>query len=204
MYHTSGPFASSIKVVIFFIFLGFSFSIPVVSSETALTSELQQKLSLETETIKKWVCKPLIINAVKKHNAETLSIDKILTCDAEWIKNRNIGAKPNALMNRLKNHTVGTWLKQQRKKSGGKYRESFLCDNRGVVVALSNITSDYYQGDEKKWIECFNNGEGKVIYGEPKYDDSADAVLIQISVPVIDKGKTIGVLIVGVKLSSIY
>jgi hypothetical protein len=64
---------------------------------------------------------------------------------------------------------------------------------------MSDRTSDYWQGDEAKWQKSFNGGKGAVFFDERKFDSSAKAVIIQVSVPVIDQGKVIGALTVGVK-----
>lgn len=48
-----------------------------------------------------------------------------------------------------------------------------------------------------------NNGKGKIVFGSPEYDQSAKAMQVQVSVPVMDQGETIGVLVVGIKLSSL-
>ena len=62
-------------------------------------------------------------------------------------------------------------------------------------------TSDYWQGDEEKWIDCWNGGNGKIYIGALKLDESTNTVAAQVSAPVLDRGKTIGVLIVGVTIN---
>ena len=46
--------------------------------------------------------------------------------------------------------------------------------------------------------QAFAEGKGKVFIDRPKYDDSASKALAQISVPVIENGRAIGVITVGV------
>jgi len=75
----------------------------------------------------------------------------------------------------------------------------FLCDKRGAVVGESPKTSDYWQGDEEKFVECYNRGDGNVFIGDLEFDDSTQSYTVQISIPVKDDGKTIGVLIVGIR-----
>jgi hypothetical protein len=166
-------------------------------------AEILKKIRLETDTISSWATLPLLVNAVKAQNAENLSIDTILKRDTAWIKIFESKGAPSDLMIRLQNSPAGKWLKTLRKQSQGKYRESFLCDNKGALVATSNITSDYFQGDEAKWIDCYNNGNGKTFIEAPEYDESSDGMLIKISVPVLTEGKTIGVLVVGVKFQAL-
>jgi len=92
-------------------------------------------------------------------------------------------------------------LKRKVTNNESIYNEIFLTDNQGANVAVYPATSDYWQGDETKWSEPFNSG--KVYVGQVEFDESTNTNAVQISVPVIDNGKTIGVLILGIKLSFI-
>lgn len=44
-----------------------------------------------------------------------------------------------------------------------EYAEIFVMDNQGANVAMSDKTSDYWQGDEDKFVRSFAGGEGKVF-----------------------------------------
>ncbi|MEI8633307.1 PDC sensor domain-containing protein [Vibrio sp. PP-XX7] len=87
-------------------------------------------------------------------------------------------------------------------KSEGYLVELFLMDNQGANVAMTNKTSDYWQGDEAKFIQCFNGGNGQPYIGEVEYDDSTAAYLVQVSVPIVDQGKTIGAMTIGINLDA--
>jgi hypothetical protein len=65
---------------------------------------------------------------------------------------------------------------------------------------MTNKTSDYWQGDEAKWQESFKDGAGAVHAGGVEFDESSQDYLVQISVPVMDSGKAIGALTIGVNL----
>jgi hypothetical protein len=168
-----------------------------------ISPELKKKLDLEAEKIKGWVSQAIIVDAVKAQNGQMLSLDEIKKRDVAWIKVKKAKGNPNGLMKQTQNHATGKWLKKKNKENRGKYPEAFLCDNQGANVAVSKLTSDYWQGDEGKWKNAFNGGNGKVFYGDPEFDKSAKSMLVQISVPVNDSGKTIGVLVVGVKFSAL-
>jgi sensor histidine kinase regulating citrate/malate metabolism len=73
-------------------------------------------------------------------------------------------------------------------------------DNQGANVCMTNRTSDYWQGDEAKWQKSFEGGKGAIFIDERKYDSSAKAVIVQISVPVMDGDKAIGAITVGIKV----
>ena len=175
----------------------------VFAAAPELTPELKERLQADAKVIEAWVAMPIFIDAVKSQNAKKLALDQIKASDAEWIKIQKAKEKPNALMEQILAHPVGEWLRQKNVESKGSYPEAFLCDNQGANVAVSKFTSDYWQGDEEKWIASFNNGKGAVFFGPPEFDDSTKSMQVQVSVPVMDQGKAIGVLVVGVKFSTL-
>jgi hypothetical protein len=64
------------------------------------------------------------------------------------------------------------------------YREILVTDRYGRLVAASNITSDYFQGDEDWWQESFDGGRGRVVVSDVRRDQSAGVYAFDISVPV--------------------
>jgi hypothetical protein len=69
------------------------------------------------------------------------------------------------------------------------YREMLLTDRQGRLVAASNPTTDYFQGDEDWWIAAFDDGRhGRVSIGDVRWDPSARAYAIEISAPVSSLG----------------
>jgi hypothetical protein len=80
------------------------------------------------------------------------------------------------------------------------YAEIFVMDNQGANVAMSDKTSDYWQGDEAKFIKSYNGGRGAVFVDDVKFDNSTQAYLVQISVPVKDGDKIIGAITFGINV----
>ena len=66
--------------------------------------------------------------------------------------------------------------------------EVFATDVYGGLEGTTNRTSDYYQADEGWWQAAYNNGEGAVYISQPEFDESANAVGIQIAVPIRENG----------------
>ena len=76
--------------------------------------------------------------------------------------------------------------------------------NQGALVCATQRTTDYWQGDEAKWTRTFNGGNGTLFIDRPKLDESAKVRLAQISLPVVENGKTIGVITVGVNIDRLH
>jgi hypothetical protein len=144
--------------------------------------EVPNSLNARLGEIEKLGEHPLIIAAVEARNAINMSLESIQQRDKELMEND----AANAL--------------RAIEKSQPYYVEMFAVDNKGANVAMTNKTSDFWQGDEEKFTETYNNGEGQVFIAAPEFDDSANAYLIQVSVPVKSHGRTIGALTIGVNL----
>ena len=139
------------------------------------------------------------IRAVRQQNAMGLALDEIKQRDQQWIQS----GPDSKLKKSMTSSDIGRFLSSVIKNNSDKYNEMFLTDNQGANVAAYPLTSDYWQGDEAKFIEAFNNGEGKIYIGKLEFDESTQVNAIQISVPVKYGSKAIGVLVIGVKVDHI-
>ena len=81
--------------------------------------------------------------------------------------------------------------------------EAILTDNQGANVALTGLTSDYWQGDEAKFIRSYNDGKGNVYVSRPTRDTSTQQTIAQVSVPVMENGQVIGTLTWGVRMDQL-
>ncbi|MEO5334316.1 MAG: PDC sensor domain-containing protein [Magnetococcus sp. YQC-5] len=142
---------------------------------------------------------PIIVNAVRAENAKNKSLDQIKAMDAEWIKEPGI----NPFMQAMMESPCANHLQELQKSFKKLYAEIFVMDNQGANVCMSNKTSDYWQGDEEKFQKSFLDGTGAVHIGPVAFDESTQANLVQISVPVKDGGKVIGAITFGVYVEEI-
>jgi hypothetical protein len=138
---------------------------------------------------------PVIVAAVKTENAKGKTLDQIKITDAEWQKTAGVTPFMKAMME----STCGKHL-QTMQKTTPFLAEVFVMDNLGANVAMTDKTSDYWQGDEPKFIESFKSGQGAIHIGKVKFDESTQVYLVQVSVPVKDGDKAIGAITIGIDL----
>lgn len=147
---------------------------------------------------------PAIINAVKAANKEaTRPSDEIMRLDKKWRETKDIDEWIGGFLN----NPCADYLRRFQKdaaRGGGisLYGEIFVMDKQGNIVAETGRTSDYWQGDEDKFVKSFAGGKGAVFIDEPAYDDSSKKYSVQVSVPVRDPDtkKAIGAITVGIDL----
>lgn len=159
-------------------------------------SELEDLLKVKVRTVQHMALNPLLVRAVRQQNATELTQEEIARRDKSWRATKEL--TPFKLS--LQTSPAGRFLKSQVQRSTS-FNEAFLTDNQGANVAAFPATSDYWQGDEGKWSESFNNGNGRVHIGALELDESTNTVAAQVSAPVLDRGRTIGVLVVGVTIN---
>lgn len=95
--------------------------------------------------------------------------------------------------------------------------EIMLTDERGVLTAASNLTSDYWQGDEEKIIATlkmaneykrinslgrFDQSNNRLKMPSIEYDASSKLFLCRLNYPVWYRGRVIGVLSFGINVES--
>lgn len=139
---------------------------------------------------------PVIVKAVQEQNAQGLTLAKIQEVDKAWMETTDAHKEPTAFMKSIASNTAAKRLAKLEKP----YMVEFiLTDNQGANVAVTGMTSDYWQGDEPKFSNAFANGKGEIYIARPQKDKSTGEVISQVSVPVMSDGKAIGTLTVGVR-----
>ncbi len=149
-----------------------------------------------------WAGDPVVVEAVKEaNNKPAKSLDEIIRLDKSWIG----GTSEQEWVEKFLDNPCARYLRQLQNGRGGErelYAEIFVMDGQGCIVAESKKTSDYWQGDEDKFVKAFADGKGAIFIDESAYDESTRASLIQVSVPVIDPetGEAIGVMTIGLNI----
>jgi len=146
---------------------------------------------------------PVLIDAINAQNAMSSSYDqaKIDELDAQW--RAEVGAASKPLIDATLANAASQYLVGVQEESLGKYTEIFAMDAKGLNVAQSTLTSDYWQGDEDKFTASYGAGAGSVHIGEIEQDESTQAFQSQVSIPISDPatGELIGAITVGVDVS---
>ena len=155
-------------------------------------------VDLANSDLVKYGSDPVIVAGVKAENAKNKTLDQIKAQDETWKKHAGVADYMQALMA----NETGKHLKSIQ-SSKPYFAEIFVMDNQGANVAMTDKTSDYWQGDEAKFTESFKGGQGAVHISEVEFDDSTQAYLVQVSVPVMDGGKAIGAITFGVDVEKV-
>jgi len=155
--------------------------------------------------IQTWVKDPKVVGAIKSQNAENraMSSQDIDKLDKQWRAETKATSRP--LIDKVLGSELSGYLKGVKDQSKGLYTEIFVMDNKGLNVGQSDVTSDYWQGDEAKWQKTYLVGGGAVHIGDVELDESTQMFQAQVSVTVTDPdtNRVIGAVTVGVNVDEI-
>jgi len=171
---------------------------PLLSTGPKLDPALSAQVEARVTVVQQWASDPIVVQAVREANANPRSMDEIETINREWEAATGVTPFIRALID----HPAARRLKELR-ASSPEIQEAFLTDALGANVAITNKTSDFYQGDEVQYLEAFNQGKGGVHIGELSLDESIHSYSVHVGVPVLDQGKPIGVLLAAVNVEKL-
>lgn len=165
-------------------------------------AEKSQLTRLHRDLYQGWAGNRALIDAVRKQNREhaQLRTKEILALDKQWIKETGTGPAP--MIEALLARPDSIWLKAQQAESKGLITEMMITDRLGLLVAASERTTDYWQGDEAKFTEAFFALDAEPHIGALEYDQSSQAYQVHISEQIRDPdtNEVIGTLIIGLNI----
>ena len=169
---------------------------------TAAANEFAPALeALASDRLHAIATDPALVAAIlERHAAETPSADDIAALDADW--RAQVGAADAPLVAAVAGGPAAEVLVAARDASQGLLTEIFAMDAVGLNVAVSDPTSDYWQGDEAKWQETFGVGADAIHISDIELDESTQTYQAQVSlaVPHPEDGTPIGAVTFGVNI----
>ncbi len=151
---------------------------------------------------KAWISDPQLIEAIRSQNRAHagLAQSEIDALDRRWRTETGTSVRP--MIDEILDRPVSKKLLGYKNEGEGLFTEIFVMDNRGLNVAQSDPTSDYWQGDEAKWKKTFMVGPDAVFIDDVEFDDSTQSYQSQVSLAISDpdNGAVIGAITIGVNV----
>jgi hypothetical protein len=143
-----------------------------------------------------------LVAAVKAQNTRHASLTQadIDRLDKQWRAEVSASARP--LITSVMAHPLSATLKAMQAGSNGLITEVFVMDNRGLNVGQSEVTSDYWQGDEAKFQRTFDVGPTALFVDKVEQDESTQEFQSQLSFTLVDPadGSKIGAVTIGLSI----
>ena len=157
-----------------------------------LDPAVQSKVDAQIKIIQSWAADPVIVKAVKAHNASPAAEVAAMTQD-KWKSLTVI----DPFVRSFSKNEAGTLLKG---KKGEAASEAFLSGADGAKVAFLSKPTGWSHKGKPKHEEPMS---GKIWQGSIEVDESTGLQQVQVAVPVLDADKPIGSLVVGLSLSKL-
>lgn len=182
-------------------------SLPFAATAQQAPANTQEYAALvqdyATGELQQWITDPVIIYAIREQNGlnQNISKLKIKKLDKQWIN----GGRYGPMLLELLDRQASVIARDRRELSNGIVNEIIVMDAVGMNVAISDPTSDFFQGDEAKWQQTFLIGPDAVHVGDVEFDESTQKVQTQVSLTVTDPdtGEPIGAVTLGISLDKL-
>ncbi|WP_445679755.1 hypothetical protein [Radicibacter daui] len=181
-----------------------SASLPALHSAAAAQQNKYDTVirAFAENTVRQWIADPRIIAALREQNAHNRHITRMAidTLDAQW--RAELTSTSHPLIDTVLAKPASRLLLADEKTTDGLVTEIILMDEHGLNVAQSDVTTDYWQGDEAKWQKSFGAGAGAIFIDRPERDESTQTFQSQLSMTVSDPdtGRAIGAITVGISI----
>ncbi len=127
----------------------------------------------------------------------------IIALDKVWRAENKADDKP--LISSTLSNPLSSYLTRVQAHSQGLYSEIFVMDNKGLNIGQSNITSDYWQGDEGKFQKTYPKGPGTIFIDEAELNTDRHTWNAQVNITIdsADKSTALGAATVEVNLTEL-
>lgn len=170
--------------------------------QVALTAENEQSLAKLVDPLSQWLASGWVREPVLLANARNrhLSAGEINQLDQQWVGEVQTGSFD--MVSEVLSRELSSRLSLIRQQSQGAFSELFITDIHGITIGASNLTSDWFQGDEGPFDAIVTRRQ-PVHIETIAYDESTRQFLSQIALPIHDStGELIGMLVAGVNVEN--
>ena len=159
----------------------------------SLSPEVKTILDGKIKQLQTWTSDPAIVAAVKAHNSSMSTEDKAMT-NEKWSKLTVL----DPYVRSFSKNPLGVYLKT---KKDDQISECFVSGADGTKVAFLGKTTNWSHADKDKHRVPMS---GKTYVGPIALDESTGLQQIQVGLPVLDNGKPIGSVVVGLNVSKLH
>lgn len=179
----------------FFLALAALVLAPIAAMAQAIDAPMQAKIDAKAKLLAVWAADPVIVEATRARNAAITPEHAAIT-EESW-KGLTV---LDPLVRSFTKNPVAVFLKSK-KEGDDTFTMLQLSDAKGRKIAFTMAKSQY-------WITLGNpkfdvSITGKTWQGPVELNTATGVQQLQVSVPVLDEGKPIGVLICGLSYAKL-
>lgn len=176
-----------------------------VQSSLAAGEHVPAVTDYANTNIMPWINNSAVVAAIAAQNEANAGLTQaeIDALDQKW--RAGVDGGDTTLIDTVLGNSLSEFLRGKQMASNGVITEIFVMDSKGLNVGQSDVTSDYWQGDEGKWKKTYGSGDAAAIFvDEAEKDESTQMLQSQVSMTIADaSGAPIGAITIGINLNEL-
>jgi hypothetical protein len=147
---------------------------------------------------------PIVLHAVEEQNLKFRDVSEMDIRVLDETYRSEVGSGDLHMIKALLGKSVSLYLKSKQDDSQGTIVEFFVTDCHGMNVGQSTETTDYWQGDEDKFLKTFALGSNDIFIDKAERDESTQLLETQASFTLKNEaGKPIGIATVTIAIDAL-
>lgn len=159
-----------------------------------------------SKKIRSWLNSDAIKKLLAQHTSKVKPLTKasIKALDQQWRSERESNVlKPNDLISQIYNTSLSNEVRAFKIKNGNLFSEIIITDKQGLNIGISDIPSDYWQGDEEKYMKTVQALSLDAFIDRIKFDSSSSTFQSQVSLSILGgAGDIIGMVTIGINVEA--
>ena len=158
------------------------------------------------EVLRAWVTEPVMIDAIRAHNAASAGYDQATMAAMETRWEAELAAGSGPMMEEMETHPASVRLHELQAGTSDIVTEAFIMDLRGLNVAESEPTHEFWHIDQERWKNVIEGTSKGIYISEVHVEKDSETYQAQVSIPISDPDtlQVIGVATFGVNVQSMF
>lgn len=154
--------------------------------------------------LQRWGRSQSLLDSLRRNAGPTLQPAAISDLDQQWRNELESPRQP--LIDSIRQLPASALLAGIQRQHAPLFNELILTDQRGLIVGMSEVTSDYWQGDEAKFNNARTLKPDQLLIEPISYDASTQSFQVQVSAPLHDPQQRdfLGVLTLGINIEAAF
>ncbi|MNF95932.1 hypothetical protein D3C84_787040 [compost metagenome] len=154
--------------------------------------------------LQRWGRSQSLLDSLRRNGGPALQPATISDLDQQWRNELESPRQP--LIDSIRQLPASALLAGIQRQHAPLFNELILTDQRGLIVGMSEVTSDYWQGDEAKFNNARTLKPDQLLIEPISYDASTQSFQVQVSAPLHDPQQRdfLGVLTFGINIEAAF
>lgn len=163
----------------------------------------QKLIAIVNGEMRQWANNPIIIEAVKEQNKKYKNTPpaQLRQLNNTWHQELKTHNKP--LIRQVIHNNTAEYLDFIISRSEDLYTYILVTDKNGLSVAQTEVTPDYWHGNQDYWLNTLGNKTQRVFIEDVRFSNTTQMFQSRVSFTLIDQEKMIGAITVGINVEAI-